>query len=117
MTEEFITTPQLTEEEAIIEAQREADNALIQQHLDEMYREELRQRIEPYILRASDKLPPLKPVVKRHDTLICSEGKLLTSKIEQKLGITLNYARVKVRRALDRGLMRMDDNDVVSLPA
>ena len=76
MNENNPLEPQLTEDEAIDEAQRAADNALIQQRLDEMYREELRQKIEPYILRANDLLPPLKPVVKRHDTLICSEGNI-----------------------------------------
>ena len=76
MNENNPLEPQLTEDEAIDEAQRAADNALIQQRLDEMYREELRQKIEPYILRADHRLPPLRPVVKRGDALICSEGNI-----------------------------------------
>ena len=76
MTENHFDYEQMTDEQAILDAQREADNALIQKHLDEMYREELRQKIEPYTLRACDKIPSLKPIVKRHDVLICSEGNI-----------------------------------------
>ena len=56
--------------------QQEADNFIIQKQLEELHRQELRQKIEPYILRADHRLPPLKPVVKRGDALICSEGNI-----------------------------------------
>lgn len=52
------------------------DSAIIQQHLDEMHRDDMHQKIEPYILRASDNLPPLIPVVSRNGELICSEGNI-----------------------------------------
>lgn len=55
---------------------QEADNFIIQKQLEALHREELRQKIEPYILRADHRLPPLRPVVKRGDALICSEGNI-----------------------------------------
>ncbi|MBR5863432.1 MAG: AAA family ATPase [Alistipes sp.] len=39
-------------------------------------REELRQKFEQYLLSAYDKIPPMIPVVKRYDSLICSEGNI-----------------------------------------
>ena len=49
------------------------DSAIIQQRLDEMYRDEIRQKIEPYLLTANDTLPPLQPVISRRGELLCSE--------------------------------------------
>ena len=76
MTQELDLTMQRSEEEAFLELQQEADNFIIQKQLEEMHREELRQKIEPYILRADQQLPPLRPVVKRGEALICSEGNI-----------------------------------------
>ena len=76
MTETTDFATQLADEQAFLELQQEADNFIIQKHLEEMHREELRQKIEPYILRADHRLPPLRPVVKRGDALICSEGNI-----------------------------------------
>ena len=45
----------------------------------------------------------------------CAERKLLNSKLTASLGITSNYARVKVHRAIERGLIKADANDVVTL--
>lgn len=52
------------------------DSATIQKHLDEMHRDDMRQKIEPYILRADDHLPPLKAVISRNGELLCSEGNI-----------------------------------------
>ena len=52
------------------------DSAIIQQRLDEMYRDEIRQKIEPYPLTAHDTLPPLQPVISRRGELLCSEGNI-----------------------------------------
>ena len=40
-----------------------------------------------------------------------AERKLLTSKLSEKLGVTVNYARVKISRAIERGLIYADEND------
>lgn len=45
----------------------------------------------------------------------CAERKLLCYKLEEKLGITINYAKVKVLRAIERGCILCEDS-VVSLP-
>ena len=76
MTEELNTAAVSAGNEAYEAALREANDLILKKQLEEMYREELRQKIEPYILRADYKLPPLKPIVKRHDALICSEGNI-----------------------------------------
>jgi hypothetical protein len=52
------------------------DSAIIQQQLDALYRDEMRQKIEPYILRANERIPPLKSVVSRNGVLMCSEGNI-----------------------------------------
>ena len=52
------------------------DSAIIKQQLDALYRDEMRQKIEPYILRADEKIPPLKPVLSRNGVLMCSEGNI-----------------------------------------
>ena len=44
-----------------------------------------------------------------------AERKLLCSKVAQKLGITDSGARVKVHRALNRGVIRADSNGVITL--
>lgn len=76
MTDEFTLTAQQPDNEAFAEVLHEADNFIIQKQLEQLHADELRQKIEPYILRADHKLPPLKPVVKRGDALICSEGNI-----------------------------------------
>jgi len=45
----------------------------------------------------------------------CAERKLLCSKVEEVLGITIGYAKVKVLRAIERGVI-LCDKSVVSLP-
>lgn len=40
-----------------------------------------------------------------------AQRKLLTSKLSDKLGVTINYARVKISRAIEQGLVCTDDND------
>ena len=45
----------------------------------------------------------------------CAERKLLNSKVAQKLGITDVGARVKVHRALSRGVLRQDSDGVVTI--
>lgn len=67
---------QETELHDIMEDIPAIDSATIQKHLDEMHRDEMRQRIEPYILRANDRLPPLKAVISRNGELVCSEGNI-----------------------------------------
>ena len=75
-TTNIATTTQQFDDKEFNAVLREANDFILKRQLDEMYREELRQKIEPYILRADHKLPPLRPVVKRHDALICSEGNI-----------------------------------------
>lgn len=76
MTKDIFDPTQEFDEQAVLELQREADQFIIKKELEKQHREELRQMIEPYILRADHKLPPLRPVVRRHDVLICSEGNI-----------------------------------------
>ena len=44
-----------------------------------------------------------------------AERKLLTSKLEQVLGVSATYSRVKVHRAIERGLLRLGEENVVSI--
>jgi hypothetical protein len=76
MTEFADFALQPADNEAYLALQQEADNFIIKKQLEALHREELHQKIEPYILRADHRLPPLKPVVKRGDALICSEGNI-----------------------------------------
>ncbi|MBR5138878.1 MAG: AAA family ATPase [Alistipes sp.] len=76
MTEEFDITTQQDVDEAFSALIKEADDLIIKRELEKMHRERLHQKIEPYILRANHRLPPLRPVVKRGDALICSEGNI-----------------------------------------
>lgn len=39
-------------------------------------REKLQREVEPYVCRASDKLPPLHPVISQHGQIICSKGNI-----------------------------------------
>ena len=48
----------------------------LQAELDRQFVEKMRQEIEPCQIKASDKIPPLIPVLKRHGRLICSEGNI-----------------------------------------
>ncbi len=75
-TEELNLTTQQADEKAFNALIQEADNFIIQKQLEQLHREELHQKIEPYILRADHRLPQLRPVVKRGDALICSEGNI-----------------------------------------
>lgn len=45
-----------------------------------------------------------------------AERKLLYTKLVDKLGVTESYARVKVSRAISRGLLLCDINSVLSIP-
>ena len=76
MTKDIFDPAQEFDEQAVLELQREADQFIIKKELEKQHREQLRQMIEPYSLRADHKLPPLRPVVRRHDVLICSEGNI-----------------------------------------
>ena len=77
-------SPQLSDDElaaiadmeADYQEQRARDQAIIKEQLDKLHREELRQKFEHYLLTANDYLPPMVPVVQRHDSLICSEGNI-----------------------------------------
>ena len=44
-----------------------------------------------------------------------AERKLLNAKLVDRLGVTQNYARVKVSRAIERGLLRMVDDNCVTV--
>lgn len=72
-TQHASTPPQEPQGE---ELSREQMNRIIQSQLDKAHYEELRSKIEPYILRASDKIPPLRGVIKRQGELICTEGNI-----------------------------------------
>ena len=76
MTEELDTELQPTDNEAFDALLKEADDFILKKQLEALHREHLHQKIEPYILRADHRLPPLRPVVKRGDALICSEGNI-----------------------------------------
>ena len=76
MTEELDTELQPTDNEAFDALLKEADDFILKKQLEALHREQLHQKIEPYILRADHRLPPLRPVVKRGDALICSEGNI-----------------------------------------
>ncbi len=76
MTTDIFDPTQEFDEQAVLDLQREADQFIIRKQLEEQHRKDLHQMIEPYILRADHKLPQLRPVVKRHDALICSEGNI-----------------------------------------
>ena len=54
----------------------ECDAILQRKHQQEQHRNDLRQMIEPYILRASDTLPDLKPVISHKGVIIGSEGNI-----------------------------------------
>lgn len=61
------------EQEAL---QKEYNSMTIRYNLDRMHKAEMYQRIEQNIISASDKLPPLVPVIRRKGALICSEGNI-----------------------------------------
>ena len=44
-----------------------------------------------------------------------AERKLLTTKVEQMLGITHGYAKVKVTRAIKCGTVKLSDDDIVTI--
>jgi hypothetical protein len=44
-----------------------------------------------------------------------AKRKLLCSKLEQVLGVSATYSRVKVHRAIERGLLRLGEENVVSI--
>ncbi|MBR5281954.1 MAG: AAA family ATPase [Alistipes sp.] len=54
----------------------EAEQKAVWDAYFEKEREALRQKFEPYLLSAYDQIPPMIPVVKRHDSLICSQGNI-----------------------------------------
>ena len=62
------------EEQAALE--KEYNSMTIRYQLDQMHKAEMYQRIEQNIISASDKLPPLVPVIRRKGALICSEGNI-----------------------------------------
>lgn len=48
----------------------------IQAELDRKFNESMRQEIEPYEIRATDEIPPLKPILSRNKAILCSEGNI-----------------------------------------
>ena len=44
-----------------------------------------------------------------------AERKLLNAKLVDRLGVTQNYARVKVSRAIERGLLHIVDDNCVTV--
>lgn len=58
------------------EWQYREEQRLIQIELDRKWRESLRQKIEPYILSAADRLPELRPVIAHKGVIIGSEGNI-----------------------------------------
>lgn len=65
------------EDQAALDAMMAPYEALARQrHEQEMLRDWLRPKIEPYTLRASDHLPPLKPVIAHKGVIIGSEGNI-----------------------------------------
>ena len=73
-------TPEELAAIADLEAECAADHEAEQKAMWDAYykqqREELRQKFEQYLLSAQDQIPQIVPVVKRHDSLICSEGNI-----------------------------------------
>lgn len=55
---------------------REREQAIIKERLDELYREDLYQKIEQNLISVNDNIPPLVPVIRRNGVLICSEGNI-----------------------------------------
>lgn len=43
---------------------------------DRLFIEKARSVVEPCLIKANDKIPPLMPVLRRHEQLVCSEGNL-----------------------------------------
>jgi hypothetical protein len=66
----------MKELESEYQLQRAEEQRIIKAELDRIYREELRQKFEHYILSAYDSIPPVTPIVKRFDKVICSEGNI-----------------------------------------
>ena len=55
---------------------REREQAIIKERLNELYREDLYQKIEQNLISVNDNIPPLVPVIRRNGVLICSEGNI-----------------------------------------
>ena len=66
----------LDELEREYQLQRAEEQKIIQAELDRIHRDSLRKKIEQYILSAYDSIPPITPIVKRFDKVICSEGNI-----------------------------------------
>lgn len=66
----------IQEMECELQSERAKEQKIIQAELDRMYRDSLRQKFEQYILSAHDSIPPITPIVKRYDKIICSEGNI-----------------------------------------
>ena len=48
----------------------------VQDELDRQFVMQMRQKVEPCIVKASDSIPPLIPILKRGEVLLCSEGNI-----------------------------------------
>lgn len=66
----------LSDEQPMVGRASEFDRAIIQAELDNVFRADLYQRIEQNLISATDKLPPLVPVLQRKGALMCSEGNI-----------------------------------------
>lgn len=75
--EALASEPLTSDEQASLDAvMAEYEELLRQKHREERHRQDLRQIIEPYILRASDRLPDLEPVISHKGVIIGSEGNI-----------------------------------------
>ena len=58
------------------EAEQPSMSDAVQAELDRQFAERMRQEIEPYRIKANDDIPPLIPILKRRESLLCSEGNI-----------------------------------------
>ena len=72
-TQDFAALAELEEEYA---SQIEENTRLAVEAIRKQERDDARQIIEPYRITALSNIPKLIPVVKRHNTIICSEGNI-----------------------------------------
>lgn len=66
----------MDEMQAEYSATRAEEQAIIKAQLEKIHQRELRQIFERFLISAYDNLPPMVPVLKRDDVLLCSEGNI-----------------------------------------
>lgn len=99
-------------EQSSAPAQQSAERFDYQAELDRQFADKMRQEIEPYLIRTTDNLPPLIPVLTRHKRLLCSEGNISAVVGEAKSKKTF-LCTAMVGSMLDmgqRGLFGIDHN-------